>query len=144
MCTYEYVPQTVFSTMLRSRINAYAQWNPWFIFNLRMKKGSVICIHTHCYNVIHLHNSLITLCFIHTWVARRWQHLNKWVHPCSLLKADWLFSPTTWDRMLRSFPWIAWLGYFFFPSLACPDFGADCSPNSNTYKSQRYTSRPDM
>ncbi len=58
--------------------------------------------------------------------------LSKWVHPWSFLKADWVFSITTWDRMLSSFPSIAWLAQI--PA-------ADHRPNSNTFKSHRYTSR---
>ncbi len=70
---------------------------------------------------------------LHTWVSRHWQHHSEWVHP----KADWVLSLTTWDAMLSSFPSIAWLGSFI---LACPVLAADQCPNSNTYKSHRYTS----
>jgi hypothetical protein len=34
----------LFATVLNSRINAFAQWDSWFIFNLQMKrKRSVTC-----------------------------------------------------------------------------------------------------
>jgi hypothetical protein len=37
---------------------------------------------------------------------------------------------------LCSFPSVAWLGSF---NLACPDLAADGRPDSNTYKSHKYT-----
>jgi hypothetical protein len=83
----------------------------WFIFNLQIiKKKSVTSIHTQLIKLLINMTCWITLCFIHSWVARPWQHRSEWVHLCSLLKGEWVFSLTTWDRMLSSFPSIAWLG----------------------------------
>ncbi len=38
----------------------------------------------------------------------------------------------------NSFPTVAWLGCF---RLTCPDLATNCRPDSNTYKSHRYTSQ---
>jgi hypothetical protein len=44
---------------------------------------------------------LYTYYFIHTWAAKRCQHLSEWVHPCSFLKADWVsHSPRDADHRL--------------------------------------------
>ncbi len=82
--------------------------------------------------------SLLTHHFIHTWATKHCQHCSERVHPCTSLIADWVFSLTTWDRTPNNFP-CRWLGLAIF-SLACPDLAAYQSPNSNTYKSHRYTS----
>jgi hypothetical protein len=60
----------LFATVLNSRINIYARWDAWFIFNLRIKKEdqSHTCM-LNCYNVIHESNSLIHTFFIHSSVA---------------------------------------------------------------------------
>jgi hypothetical protein len=83
---------------------------------------------------------LYTYYFIHTWAAKHCQHRREWVHPCSSLKADWVFPLTMWDRPPNNFLLMAWLGYFS-TILACPDLAADHCHNSNTYKSHRYTTR---
>ncbi len=88
----------------------------WFIFNLQIKDR---VSYTHTYSwllisllILPLDLFLHTHCFIHTWVAGRWQHRSKWVHPCSLLKDDQVFSLTKWDRTPESFPSMVWLGCF--------------------------------
>jgi hypothetical protein len=74
----------------------------------------------NCYKPYLLTQDLLlhTHCLIYTWVVWRWQHLSEWVHPWSFLKADWVFSLTTWDRMLCSFPSIAWLAQILLQSSA--------------------------
>jgi hypothetical protein len=114
----------------------------WFIFNLQIKNKVCYSIHIHTQLLGSLLIStrfiLLTYCFVHTWVARRWQHCSKWVHPCSFVKADWVFWLTTWGWTFSSFPPVTWLGCF---SLACPDLAADRHADSNSYKSHRYIPR---
>jgi hypothetical protein len=83
--------------------------------------------------------SLLTHYFIHTWETKCCQHCGEWVHLCYTLKADWIFSITTWVWTPNSFP--CQRHGLAILSLACPDLAPDQSLNSNTYKSQRYTSR---
>jgi hypothetical protein len=107
----------------------------------RKKIGSVTHIHTQLLWSLLFSSRfvLLTYCFIHTWVARRWQHRSEWVHPCFFLKEEWGLSLTTWDRMLISFKSVVSLGRF---SMAWLDLAADRHPNSNASKSHRYTSWP--
>jgi hypothetical protein len=106
------------------------------------KMGSVIYTYTHnCYDHYSSCTKFTSLhILLHTWEAKRCQHCSEWVHPCSSLKADWVFSLTTWDRTPNNFPTMAFCSLAIL-SLACPDITADRCLNSNTYKSQRYTSR---
>jgi hypothetical protein len=55
--------------MLNSRINAYAQWDAWFVFNLLIKKGGSV-IHIHALLLLHysLHNSIIHT-HLHTYLS---------------------------------------------------------------------------
>jgi hypothetical protein len=112
-----------------------------FIFNLQMKK-KVSYKHSHSLAYVYIDTThYFTFCFtLYTYLSSPALAAPQPMSPSLLSSQSRLnHSPTTWDRMLSSFPSIACLGYF--SGLACPDLAADCCPNSNTYKSHRYTSR---
>ncbi len=80
--------------------------------------------------------------FIQTWMTKRCQHCRDWVHPCSSLKADWVFLPTTWHKTLRLLPQADGLAWQFFLAWLAQNLMLIKVPNSRTYKSHKYTSQP--
>jgi hypothetical protein len=67
------------------------------------------------------------------------QFMYTYIHPCSSLKADWVFLFTSWLEKLElpsHANGLAWLFLARLAQILLPIKG----PNSNTYKSHRYTS----
>ncbi len=120
------------------KVKAYT----YFLFLTCRKKNWISHASTH--NIImiitHWTQSLLSqsTLFYTYWAAEHYQQCSEWVHPCSSLKTDWVFSFTMWDRTPNKFL-LQWIDLAIL-SLACPVLASDQSFNSNTYKSHRYTS----
>jgi hypothetical protein len=85
-----------------------------YFYNLQRKSGiSYTDAHKLFWSLLMKVKFASSHILLHTYLSSQLSSaLQRMSHPCSSLKADWVFSLTMWDRTLNNFPLVAWLGYF--------------------------------